>query len=92
MEISVIDTGIGMRAEDVPRAMEPFGQIDSSLARRYEGTGLGLSLAKQLTEAHGGHLLVNSEPSIGTTVRLVLPPERLVTEKLLPDEGSAADD
>lgn len=78
MEIAVSDTGIGMQAEDVPRALEPFGQIDSSLARRYEGTGLGLSLAKQLTEAHGGRLVIESEPGVGTTVRLQLPPERII--------------
>ncbi|MBL6951759.1 MAG: PAS-domain containing protein [Alphaproteobacteria bacterium] len=89
MEISVKDTGIGMRPEDISKAMEPFGQIDSSLARRYEGTGLGLSLAKQLTEAHGGRLLVDSQPDIGTTVRLVLPSERLVTNNFPTAEGPA---
>ncbi len=92
MEIVVRDTGIGMRPEDVPRAMEPFGQIDSSLARRYEGTGLGLSLAKQLTEAHGGRLLVDSEPGVGTTVRMQLPPERLVKESGPADQDPALED
>ncbi|MDA1101945.1 MAG: ATP-binding protein, partial [Proteobacteria bacterium] len=92
MEIVVRDTGIGMRAEDLPKAMEPFGQIDSSLARRYEGTGLGLSLAKQLTESHGGRLLVESEPGIGTTVRMLLPPERLVTASVSAGKDPAKED
>jgi signal transduction histidine kinase len=92
MEIMVKDTGIGMRAEDLPKAMEPFGQIDSSLARRYEGTGLGLSLAKQLTETHGGRLLVESEPGIGTTVRMLLPPDRLVTASRVADQRPMRED
>jgi len=78
MEIAVRDAGIGMRAEDIPKALEPFGQIDSSLSRRYEGAGLGLSLAKLWVEAHGGQLEIDSELNIGTTVRVLLPPERLV--------------
>lgn len=92
VEIAVRDTGIGMRPEDIPKALEPFGQIDSSLARRYEGTGLGLSLAKQLAEAHGGRLLVDSEPGKGTTVRMLLPPDRLASA--IADSGGkpAADD
>jgi signal transduction histidine kinase len=78
LEIAVRDNGIGMRPEDISRALEPFGQIDSSLARRYEGTGLGLSLARKLVEAHGGRLLINSELGVGTNVRMLLPPDHLV--------------
>lgn len=79
MVVAVKDTGIGMRPDDIPKALEPFGQIDSSLARRFEGTGLGLSLARQLTEAHGGRLVIDSEPNVGTTVQMILPRERFVT-------------
>ncbi len=78
MVVTVRDSGIGMRPEDIRKALEPFGQIDSSLARRYEGTGLGLSLARQLTEAHGGRLEIDSDLGVGTTVRILLPPDRLV--------------
>jgi signal transduction histidine kinase len=77
MTIAVRDTGIGMRQDEIPKALEPFGQIDSSLARRYEGTGLGLSLAKQLTETHGGQLQIESQIDVGTTVNVSLPAERL---------------
>ncbi|MDP6688403.1 MAG: PAS-domain containing protein [Alphaproteobacteria bacterium] len=78
MIIAVSDSGIGMRPEDIPKALEPFGQIDSSLSRSYEGTGLGLSLARQLTEAHGGELQISSEPNIGTTVQIILPSYRVI--------------
>ena len=54
MTICVADTGIGIAKEDIPKALERFGQVDSRLARKYQGTGLGLPLAKQLSELHGG--------------------------------------
>ena len=79
MIISVIDTGIGMAEKDIPIALERFGQIDSTLARKYEGTGLGLPLAKQLTELHGGKLTIESRVDVGTTVIVALPAERIVT-------------
>ena len=73
LEIKVSDTGIGMRAEDIKVALEPFRQIDDSIARRHQGTGLGLPLAKTLSELHGGELKVASEPGRGTTVTVSLP-------------------
>jgi signal transduction histidine kinase len=76
--IVVSDTGVGMSAADIPKAMEPFGQVDSKLSRRYEGTGLGLPLAKDLVELHGGTLTIESEVNVGTTVTITLPPERLI--------------
>lgn len=75
--LSVSDTGIGMSAEDQQIALAPFGQVDSSLARRYEGTGLGLPLSKALVELHGGRLEIDSAPDAGTTVHVVLPAERV---------------
>ena len=78
--ISVIDTGIGMAAADIPKALEPFGQVDSRLSRKYEGTGLGLPLSKALVERHGGRLEIASEPGAGTTVTVVLPPARIVQQ------------
>jgi signal transduction histidine kinase len=76
--ISVTDTGIGMTAEGVQLALKPFRQVDSNLNRRFEGTGLGLPLAKALTELHGGRITIESEPEKGTTVELHLPAELAV--------------
>ncbi|WP_109117728.1 hybrid sensor histidine kinase/response regulator [Azospirillum sp. TSO22-1] len=78
MVISVADTGIGMSAEEIPRALSMFGQIETGLARKHEGTGIGLPIAKALTELHDGHLLIDSTPSVGTTVSLHFPPARVV--------------
>ncbi len=71
--ISVADTGIGMAEQDIPRALEPFGQISNALTRTHEGTGLGLPLSKSLIELHGGHLEISSAPNAGTTVTVTLP-------------------
>ena len=71
--LTIEDTGIGVSAEDLPRIMEPFQQVDSTLARRYEGVGLGIPLARAIVQLHGGDLLFESEPGRGTTVRIVLP-------------------
>jgi signal transduction histidine kinase len=78
IEISVADTGIGMAPEEIPIALEPFRQVSSPLARNVEGTGLGLSLAKALTERHGGTLSIESERNVGTTVRIQMPPGRTI--------------
>ena len=75
--IEVVDTGIGIALEDIPKALTQFGQIDSSLSRKYEGTGLGLPLSEALAQLHGGRLDLRSSPNVGTTVSLVLPPERI---------------
>ena len=75
--IAVSDSGIGIAEQDIPRVMSQFGQIDSSLARQYQGTGLGLPLAKQLTELHGGTLAIESVLGAGTTVTVTLPAARI---------------
>ncbi len=74
--IGVSDTGIGMAPELIPLALEPFRQIASPLSRKAEGTGLGLSLVKSLTEQQGGRLVIHSEPNVGTTVELIFPQDR----------------
>ncbi len=79
--LSVADTGIGMRAEDIPKAMAAFGQIDSALARKHEGTGLGLPLTRSLVELHGGTLELVSTLGEGTMVSVLLPAERLAGEE-----------
>jgi len=77
----VVDTGIGMAPEDIPKALSQFGQIDSDLNRKYEGTGLGLPLAKSLVELHGGYLDLQSAVGTGTTVTVRFPANRIVQEK-----------
>jgi signal transduction histidine kinase len=74
LEFSVSDTGIGIAEKDMPRLFEAFEQLDSSLARKYEGTGLGLSMVKRLAELHGGTVGVRSELGRGScfTVRIPL--------------------
>ena len=79
LAISVADTGIGIAKEDLPRALSRFGQIDSTLSRKYEGAGLGLPLSKQLIELHGGRLFLESELNTGTTVTIVFPAPRIST-------------
>jgi len=71
--ISVADTGIGMNAVEVQLALEVFGQIETSIARQNQGTGLGLPIARSLAELHGGSLEVQSEKGVGTTVTITLP-------------------
>ena len=77
--LRVTDTGIGMRPEDIPRAFEPFTQLDSSFSRQFQGSGLGLYLARALAAAQGAELTLDSVPGQGTTARLRFPPDRLLT-------------
>ena len=78
IDLVVRDTGIGIAEKDLARAFQPFGQIDSHLSRKYEGTGLGLPLSRNLTELHGGELLIESKPNEGTEVTIAFPLERTV--------------
>ncbi len=70
---AVSDTGIGIPQEDLKKLFIPFTQLDSSLARQYAGTGLGLSLVQKLTKAHGGSVQVESEVGRGSRFTVVLP-------------------
>ncbi len=76
VSFAISDTGIGMAPEKIAAALEPFRQLDGSLARRFEGAGLGLSISKSLVELHGGQLSIESAPGRGTTVTISLPPVR----------------
>jgi len=74
VEISVVDTGIGIRKEDMEKIFEPFSQLESPLNRKYTGTGLGLTLTRNLIEMHGGRIWVDSEgPGKGSVFRFTLP-------------------
>jgi signal transduction histidine kinase len=84
MAVSITDTGIGIAAEDIPKAFERFRQIDSALSRKYEGSGLGLPLARQLMELHGGRLVLESRLHQGTTVTIFFPAARVLEERVEP--------
>jgi signal transduction histidine kinase len=71
--VSVRDTGIGIAPEMIPLAFEPFRQVDSALSRKFEGTGLGLSLVKTLIELHGGRVKLESELGKGVLVVVTFP-------------------
>jgi two-component system cell cycle sensor histidine kinase PleC len=72
--LSVTDTGIGMTAEEIKIAKRPFGQVDSSLSRRHEGSGLGLPLVTAFTEKLSATMTIDSRPGVGTRVSIVFPP------------------
>jgi signal transduction histidine kinase len=76
VEVSVRDTGIGIAAEDLPRVIEPFRQVDSGHARRHEGTGLGLAICDRLVRLHGGTLSLASTIGQGTVATVTLPAAR----------------
>jgi PAS domain S-box-containing protein len=78
--LKVGDNGIGMSPAEIEKALKPFGQIDSSLSRQHEGTGLGLPLSRGIVELHGGILSVASSPGQGTTVSIRLPITRVIVE------------
>lgn len=81
LSLSVADTGIGIAANDIPKALERFGQLDTDLNRQHEGAGLGLPIAQHLMELHGGTLRISSEPGAGTTVTVTFPTRRIVRER-----------
>jgi two-component system cell cycle sensor histidine kinase PleC len=70
-----------MDADSIPKALEPFRQIDSPLSRKVEGTGLGLSLVKTLAELHDGTLEIESKPDVGTKVSVHFPVWRTVGDE-----------
>jgi len=72
----VIDTGIGIRPEDVDSVFKPFQQVDTGTTRQYEGTGLGLSICKRLVESMGGRIQIESEWGKGSRCVFILPLER----------------
>jgi signal transduction histidine kinase len=73
IEISIEDTGIGIKLEDIPKLFKEFSQLDSVYDKGYEGTGLGLALTKKLVELHGGRIQVSSEFGKGSRLAFVIP-------------------
>lgn len=75
---SITDTGVGMTPREIEKALSAFGQVDNALDRSGSGTGLGLPLARAMMGIHGGRIEILSEKSIGTTVTIVFPAERVI--------------
>ncbi len=73
LQIAITDTGIGISAENINKLFQPFIQIDSALNRKYQGTGLGLALVKQIVELHGGTVRLKSEVGVGSCFTVALP-------------------
>jgi signal transduction histidine kinase len=73
VEVGVEDTGVGIAAEDLERIFERFVRLDDHPARRRAGSGLGLSIVQAIARAHGGRVLVDSAPGVGSSFRLLLP-------------------
>ena len=86
IHFTVWDTGIGIADEDMEQLFQPFVQVDSSLSRRYNGTGLGLALVRRLAEMHGGTVSLESEVGVGSRFTVSLPARR-PTESLDPQRS-----
>ncbi|HEY0282944.1 MAG TPA: HAMP domain-containing sensor histidine kinase [Rhizomicrobium sp.] len=78
IDLIVRDTGIGMKAEDIPLALQPFGRIATPLKQATGGMGLGLSICMRMAELHGAELTLNSEPGKGTECRISFPASRRI--------------
>jgi signal transduction histidine kinase len=86
LAFAVHDTGIGIAAEDIPRVLEPYGQVATARNRNPDGTGLGLPLVKKMIELHAGTLALDSTPGVGTIATVTFPRERVIAA----DRPSAA--
>jgi signal transduction histidine kinase len=91
LHLAIADTGIGIKREDVQKALAPFGQVDNHMTRRHQGTGLGLSIAKALVERHGGRLRLRSRPGRGTVITAMLPAERFAAAAVAAANLAAAE-
>ncbi len=87
LAITVSDQGCGMTASEIAVALQPFGQVNSSVTKSKEGTGLGLPLARRMTEIHGGRLEIHSVPGEGTVVTVLLPASRVLPQPSLAQAG-----
>lgn len=89
MMVEITDSGVGMTEEELAKAMQPFGQVETELDRDTSGTGLGLSIVQALVDLHRGRFMIASQKDNGTTVKMVFPKERVVPK---PYEASQDDD
>lgn len=91
LEISVDDDGIGIKPEDSPRLFQPFSQLDASLARRFEGTGLGLAMVMSMAQLHGGTVAVASNPGQGSRFTVWLPWREATSARTAPPAPAPAE-
>jgi signal transduction histidine kinase/ActR/RegA family two-component response regulator len=89
LRFTVWDTGIGIAPDQLAHLFQPFVQLDSRLARQYEGTGLGLALVLRMTELHGGSVAVSSEVGVGSRFTVALPWAAAMPESLARDVAAA---
>jgi two-component system cell cycle sensor histidine kinase PleC len=90
IDLVVRDTGIGMKAEDIPLALQPFGRIACPSKHATEGMGLGLPICKRLAELHGAQLAIDSEPGKGTVCKISFPASRCINSPAAETDESAA--
>ncbi|WP_404379041.1 PAS domain-containing sensor histidine kinase [Caenispirillum salinarum] len=88
--VTVEDTGIGMKPDDIRRALTPFQQVHGGLGRPYDGTGLGLPLVQALIDLHGGTLEIDSAPGLGTRATITFPPARVLQPHAVPEPAAEA--
>jgi two-component system cell cycle sensor histidine kinase PleC len=79
LALVITDTGIGMNEAEIAIALEPFRQVENALTKKFEGTGLGLPIARRLVELHGGRLEIASAKNLGTVIKAHLPAARVLT-------------
>ena len=84
LEIRIADNGIGIPSDKLETVMQPFGQVASAYAREHDGSGLGLPIVKSLVELHDGRMSIESEEHMGTTVRVILPADRIISASKQP--------
>ncbi len=94
LEISIVDTGIGIAPDQIKRLFQPFVQVESALNRNYDGSGLGLALVKRLVELHGGEVRLTSELGVGSCFTIAIPiapfcESSIVPEPPLPSDSEA---
>jgi signal transduction histidine kinase len=88
--LAVADTGIGIAEADLPAAFSTFGQVDASLDRKHEGTGLGLPLVTALAELHGAVFKLDSTPGVGTEASVIFPSRRSIGAPISDAAGTAS--
>jgi signal transduction histidine kinase len=80
LKLSKGNEGLVVAVAEIPKVLKPFSQVSDIMTRTHEGTGLGLSLSKSLTELHGGTLEIESEPGVGAAITIRFPPERAIRQ------------